>query len=204
MMRRPQALVLLAVLLVPARAGAIETEQFGVEPHPLFSGGEPRRAFELALGPGGTASESVRVWNKTKGPITLLIYGAGVEVTGQGHEVAAYEDRGRGAGAWVRPAATEVRLGPKASQVVTFDVVAPAVLPESERLAAVVVEGDTGVDSQGVDVFARLALLVRIERSGGLLWGVSWLLVLAAALAASVAAAHLVRARAAGRREPAR
>lgn len=180
-------------LAVAAPAGAIETQHFGVEPYPLFEGNEVRRSFELSLEPGGSHTERVRVWNKRRKPVEIRLYGAGVQVTDGQYQVASFENRSSGIGEWVVLDRSTIRLGPGEDAVVSFTVHVPPVMNGGEGITALVAESDTGVSSGGVDVVARLAMLVHVDQDGGGLWGVSWWIWLAVvllvfALAAAVAA----------------
>lgn len=199
MLRRGGARLALCVglaLAVAAPAGAIETQHFGVEPYPLFDGDDVRRSFDVSLEPGGTHTEQLRVWNKRRKPIEIRLYGAGVQVTGGQYQVAPFESRSGGIGDWVVPDRSTLRLGPGEDAVVSFTVQAPPVMDGGPRLAAIVAESETGVSSGGVDVVARLAMLVNVEQDGGGLWGVSWWIWLAVALlAAAVVAAAIAHRR---------
>ncbi|HEX2029934.1 MAG TPA: hypothetical protein VHL78_00835, partial [Actinomycetota bacterium] len=192
-------------LALAGPAGAIETQHFGVEPYPLFDGDEVRRSFEVSLEPGGSHTERIRLWNKRGKPVEIRLYGAGVQVAGGQYQVASFEGRSGGIGDWVVPDRSTVRLGPREDAVVSFTVHAPPVAGGHEGLAAIVAESDTGVSSGGVDVVARLAMLVHVNPAAGGLWGVSWWIWLAAALLVlAMAAAFLARrrSRSAGAGEP--
>ena len=176
------------VAISPAAAGALETDRFGVEPYPLFVEGEVRRSFEVSLDPGGTLTDRIRLWNKTDAPVMVRLYGAGVEVAGGQYNVAAYESRDAGAGGWLVPDAADVRLPPNGDRVVSFTVSAPPVLPDGGRTVALVAESDTGVEAEGVDVVARLAMLVDIRPEPTGIAGISWWVWLALVLIAMAAA----------------
>ncbi|HWC31770.1 MAG TPA: hypothetical protein VG709_01415, partial [Actinomycetota bacterium] len=186
---RPAARLALTVLAVaafvvasPGSAGALETDRFGVEPYPLFVEGEVRRSFQVSLDPGGTLTDAVRLWNKTRKPVTVRLYGAGVQVADGQYSVAAYEARDAGAGGWLDPDATEVRLPPNEERIVSFTVSAPPVLPREGQTVALVAESDTGIEAEGVDVVARLAMLVDVRPEPSGLAGISWWVWLAVAL----------------------
>lgn len=192
------ALALCVIVATPA--SALETEQFGVEPYPLFVSGDVRRSFEVTLDPGAALTDAVRVWNKTQEPVVVRLYGAGVEVTDGQYQIAAYEARDRGAGDWLRPEVGDIRLGPDEERIVRFTVSAPPILPEEGQTVALVAESDTGLETQGVDVVARLAMLVEIDPESSGLAGISWWVWLAAALILAVAVSQLVARRARRRR----
>ena len=186
------ALAALVLAVGSGPAGAIETQQFGFEPYPLFDGDEVRRSFDVALAPGGSATDAIRVWNKTRRPVEVRLYGAAVDVVEGKYQVAPYEARGRGAGGWVVPDQGVVRLEPGEDRVVEFTVHVPPVLGEGEPVAALVAESDTGQSSGGVDVVARLAMLVRVGPADSLFGGFSWWILVAAALALLTAVAGVV------------
>lgn len=185
-------MALVALVAGAGPAGAIETQRFGIEPYPLFEGTEIRRSFDVALAPGGSVTEAVRLWNKTRRPVEVRLYGAAVEMDGEAYQVAAYEARGQGAGAWVVPERDTVVLGPDSEEIVEFTVHVPPVLGEARPSAALVAESDTGLSSGGVDVVARLAMLVRVGPADSLFGGFSWWIILAAVLVLAAAVAGLV------------
>ncbi|MGH2725125.1 MAG: hypothetical protein ACRDI0_12890 [Actinomycetota bacterium] len=193
------ALAAIWVLMAAGPVAAIETQRFGIEPYPLFEGNEVRRSFDVALAPGGSVTEAVRVWNKTKQPVEVRLYGAAVDVADGAYEVAPYEARGQGAGAWVVPDRSLVRLDPGQDEVVEFTVHVPPVLGEGRPATALVAESDTGLSSAGVDVVARLAMLVRVGPADSLFGSFSWWIILAALLALAAAVAGLTLRRRARR-----
>lgn len=168
-MRRLAAAVIAAGLaLVPAgRSSATETNRFGAEPSPLFLGGSPRRTFDVALRPGARTTQALRVWNRSDEPMTLRVYGAGVRRKGSRYEVGAYEARARGTGSWVAVDDTTVSLGPHASRIVRFEVRAPRAMPDGDTIAAVAVDGGSGVSTDGLALRTRIAILVRVTRAPG-------------------------------------
>lgn len=160
------------VLLLGIFAGdawAVETRTFGMEPSPAVIDGKHRQAFDYELGPRDKRRDAVKVFNKTRKPLTLAVYPVNATRKPDGSIGVGLQQGRRGPATWIRMDREEVRLPPKQAAKVGFVVQAPESFPEKKQyLAAIAVEPAHDRAKHGVAVVQRLATVVYVEPTSAL------------------------------------
>lgn len=161
---RPRAaslFLILCLLSIPAEAA--ETENFGIDPHPLAVQGKSRRAYDLGVSAGAAVRDAVRVYNKTRKTIRLNVFGADAERSADGTVgVQTLGATMTEVGTWIRLDKQEVTLKPGASEIIEFSVARPK--GAGPGLGAIVAQEAIPASQQGpIDLVQRIALLVQVS-----------------------------------------
>lgn len=168
---RAVSAVVVAVLAALAalgvgRAGAIETDTFGLTPSPLVVHGLERRSFTFDPAVEQTFRDAVRVANKTDETRRYRLYGADARRSPDNGStvIDPAEIEPRGVGSWVEFERTEIEVAAGDWEIVPFAVTVPPGTT-TEGFGAVVAEEVLEEVSQtgGVDLVYRLALLIRLD-----------------------------------------
>ena len=161
---RPRAASLfLIVCLLSIPAEAAETENFGIDPHPIAVQDQSRRAYDLGLSAGAAVRDAVRVYNKTRKTIRLNVFGADAERSPDGTVgVQTLGATMTGVGTWIRLDKQDVTLKPGASEIIEFSVARPK--GAGSGLGAIVAQEAIPASQQGpIDLVRRIALLVQVS-----------------------------------------
>jgi len=160
-LRAASLFLILCVLSLPAEAA--ETQNFGIDPHPLVVQGKSRRAYDLGVSAGTAVRDAVRVYNKTRKTIRLSVFGADAERSADG--TVGVQTLGadmNGVGGWIRLDKQEVTLKPGGSEIIEFFVARPK--GAGPGLGAIVAQETAPASQQGsIDLVQRIALLVQVS-----------------------------------------
>jgi len=148
-------------LAVPA--GAIETVVFGIEPWPTVVDGQRRQSLHEAVPPGGSKTDAVRLWNKTKRPVTLAVKAVAARREADGSVSLGGDPT---PASWVEVEPSEVTVPAGGQRVVEFTIRAPRDLPETTSTFALLAEPVVGRDEQPA-VLQRLALMAYVRPGEG-------------------------------------
>lgn len=155
-------LLVAAGLPLPARA--VQTEELSLEPWPPAVQGRRRTGFFFALAPGSVGRDSLVVGNRSSAPIRVRLEVQDARVSGGGLEHGPPGAFG-GAGRWVRLGESTLSLPPGGSRVVGLTVVRPGSSRGPGPWLGAVVAWAEPPEGAGVQVVARLALLVKVVDS---------------------------------------
>ena len=168
--------------LAPRPAAAIETASFGLTP---ARSATARTSLHERVRPGATATDAVRVFNKTAQPLTLALSVSGASLGDDGQVRLGGTG---GAARWVHLGTSTVTLPPNGSTTVALSIRAPRTMPAGESTAAVVAEPAPGSAQADVAVLQRVALMVYVRAPEGssLRAALGWVAWVAAVLLAGV------------------
>lgn len=173
--------VLLLLFTVVAAIAALAADAVAATPRAAFAlepvhPGGGRGYFVLEAQPGQTVKRSVRVVNTGKAPGTVRLNG--VDATTGQTTGAVYRDRTaarRDVGAWITPAAGELRLAPGQARTVALTIKVPKDARDGQHLGGVVAESTTltpgathkrGRGSFRVDVRSLTIVAVQLDLPG--------------------------------------
>lgn len=161
-------LMLVALLALPTLAGAqpagaIETDRFVLQPHPLEVRGEARRSFAIDPEATGTLTDAFRVHNRSEEPLRLRVYATDAFEEQDGSvTVAPYEHEPRGVGTWIDVERSSITLFAKTGEIVDFTIHVPDDATTSGMGAIVAEELREPTEDESIAVVYRLALLVKV------------------------------------------
>lgn len=113
---------------------------FGASPSQLPNG-QQRGFFEMNLGPGQSASDTVVVTNQGTAPETLAISpSTGVTAPNSGDAYTGYFKPCFGTGCWVSGLPSSVTLGPGQSQTIPFTLTVPGGTAVKQYLAGITIQ----------------------------------------------------------------
>ncbi|HYZ92050.1 MAG TPA: hypothetical protein VFA34_06605 [Actinomycetota bacterium] len=151
--------LLLAAFAVPGRAGAIENETFGLLPHPHNVENQERRTFVIPLERGALFEDSIRVYNRTDQPLSLIVYAADAETGVDGTVSVGFRgSQPKGIGAWVDLSKDSMTLPPAGDTLVRFRIEVRSSDPQPDLGAIVVENAERGI---ATDLAQRLHLVIR-------------------------------------------
>jgi hypothetical protein len=165
-MRRAVAaltLILLAVVALPAIAGAMATSQFALEPAPGASLVTGQDRLLVRPKRGATSHTQVQVTNRRSRPLTLRMDVVPVTVKPDGTASLGGDYRAVG---WIRLERERVVLGPHESAIVTAAVHVPRRASEAPRTVGILAEPLPKAGAPPPAVVQRLALVLLIEPHG--------------------------------------
>lgn len=175
-MRKPYALLLSAILVLPALVALLATPSYAADNgswsvYPVSSRIAERPYFYLSADPGQTLRDKVTVANKTGGPLTFRLYAADAYNTARdgGFAVRTLSEKQRGVGAWAEPARARVTVPAHGHVTVPFTLHVPEGAEPGDHPGALValderIEKGSGSLSVGV----RRAVAARVYlRVGG-------------------------------------
>jgi Bacterial protein of unknown function (DUF916) len=167
-LRRTVAIIVAAMIMVPAQAHAADNGEWSVNPTPPAEPGPaPRLYFFLESPPGTSVQDSVRVTNLADQPRTFRLYGADAYNTPNdgGFGLRTQDAANTDIGAWTQVGAATVTVPAKSQADVPFVITVPTNATPGDHVGGVVaMEEQPGATTKqnGVDVTVRRAVAARV------------------------------------------
>ena len=159
----PCALLLLSAAQTPDPS----MPDYGARPAHYGNPDLPAGSYLHAVEPGITIVDAVEVFNFTAEPATILVYTSDlVRSTGGTLAPPGPDVEVTGAGTWLTPEHEEVTVAPRSSELVAFDLTAPAGTPPGDYAAALIVEPRAVPGAGNILNRARIAMRIDIEVLG--------------------------------------
>ena len=166
----PCALLLVSAAQTPDPS----VPDYGARPAHFGNPDLPAGSYLHAVEPGITIVDAVEVFNFTAEPAAILVYTSDlVRSTGGTLAPPGPDVEVTGAGTWLTPEHDEVMVAPRSSELVAFDLTAPAGTPPGDYAAALIVEPRAVQGPGNIVNRARIAMRVDIEVLGEVDLGVA-------------------------------